>query len=250
MIFSFAKWFYTSKPINSILENEEIIMKNRLIILLACTSSIVFAGNQKLKQGEATVTINGNTQTWLSQATVLGKNLGKQVQKALNSPQGDAIKQQAKSKVKQVIPNSGDVKVKNSDAVDFAKDLEGKTLYASQAMSLGNELYVSLSFMNKGQQFNINVKLKQSLDPSTAVVESVMLVPEYSDPFKAYQAQSVSGKIESIKNVGDKAIALSGTLTATGLEYMDTMKKKKLSGKADIQTLSATFNLHFIPVKK
>lgn len=204
----------------------------------------------KIKQGEATVTIDGNTQTWLSQATVLSKNLGKQVQKALNSSQSEAIKQQAKDKVKQALPNSGDVQVKNSDAVDFAQSFAGKTLYASQANGFGNELYVSLSFMNRGQQFNVNVKLNQALEPSTAEIDNVILIPEYSDPFKAYQAQSVSGKIDNIQNIGDNAMALSGTLTASGLQYMDTMKQKKLNDKPDIQTLSATFKLHFIPIKK
>lgn len=227
-------------------------MKLLFALLLAITiTSTSFAKNHNnaLTQGEVTLTIDGQTQTWLSKATVLSKNLGKQVQKALNSPKGDAIKQQAKDKVKQAVPNSGDVKVKNSDAVDFAKSLEGKTLYASQGRAIAGDVYLTLSFTHQQQQFNINVNVNNALDATKAKFESAVLTPDVNAPFNAYDSKTVSGKIDNIQRINDNAIAISGSVNVKDLAYKDLMKQKKIDGKPDIKSLTATFTLSFVPIK-
>lgn len=227
-------------------------MKHLLTLLFAVTiTSTSFAKNHNntLTQGEASLTIDGQAQTWLSKATVLSKNLGKQVQKALDSPKGDAIKQQAKDKVKQAVPNSGDVKVKNSDAVDFAKSLEGKTLYASQGRAIAGDVYLTLSFTHKQQQFNINVNVNNALDATKAKFESVILTPDINDPFNAYDSKTINGKIDNIQRINDNAVTVSGSVNVKDLVYKDLMKKEKIEGKPDIKNLTATFTLSFVPIK-
>lgn len=225
-------------------------MNKLIVMLLLVAITPVNAKQNKVKQGEAEINIDGKSQTWTSNATVLGKNLGKQVASALNSSQGSAIKKQGENKAKKMVPNSADVKVSNSDVVNFAESFSGKTIYTSRGMAMGGEIYLNLIFVKGSEQLNISVITNDALDLDRTRVDSVTYSPDLNDAFKAYQSKKPTVTFDSIKRINDNALALSGNVTVEGMPFVDLMKNKTVDSKPTINKLSATFKMDYVPVKK